>query len=74
MKNYQCRKCGTLISNESYPNANGCPNGGSHQWNNLGECGDTRYQCRKCGILIYSKSYPNANGCSNGGSHQWNKL
>ena len=37
MKNYQCRKCGTLISNESYPNANGCPNGGSHQWNNLGE-------------------------------------
>lgn len=74
MKNYQCKKCGTLISNQSYPSSFNCPNGGNHQWTDLGESGNTRYQCGKCGVLIYSKSYPHSFNCPNGGNHQWNKL
>ncbi len=74
MKNYQCKKCGTLISNESVPSGTGCPGGGSHQWNNLGESGDIRYQCQKCGTLVYNKSIPSSLGCPSGGSHHWNKL
>jgi len=74
MRNYQCKKCGTLITNNTHPFSQGCPNGGNHQWTDLGESGDTRYQCKKCGILISSKSYPFSQGCPNGGNHQWNRL
>ena len=74
MKNYQCRKCGTLINSESYPKSYGCPSGGTHSWNDLGESGDIPYQCRKCGMLIYAKSYPKSYDCLSGGTHSWNKL
>lgn len=74
MKNYQCSKCGTLITNNSRPSNFNCPNGGMHQWTDLGESGNTPYQCRKCGTLIYSKSRPSTFNCPSGGMHQWNKL
>lgn len=74
MRNYQCKKCGTLINSKSSPRTMGCPAGGYHQWTDLGECGDTPYQCRKCGLLINSESSPRTMGCPDGGYHQWNKL
>lgn len=74
MRNYQCKKCGTSITNQSRPNVFGCPGGGHHEWTDLGECGSTGYQCRKCGTLIKSKSLPSAFGCPSGGHHEWNRL
>lgn len=74
MRNYQCMKCGTLITNDRRPTSFGCPNGGNHQWNELGECGNNRYQCIKCGTLIGSRNRPMSFGCPKGGNHQWNNL
>ena len=74
MKNYQCRKCGTLIQSDRRPHLNGCPSGGLHEWVDLGECGATPYQCRKCGTLIQNDKRPYLNGCPSGGLHEWIKL
>jgi len=35
MKNYQCKKCGTLVQANGQPVSNGCPQGGFHQWTKL---------------------------------------
>ena len=74
MKNYQCKKCGTHVQKESTPSSFNCPEGGSHQWTDLGEVGSTNYQCKKCGLLLQSKNTPSSFNCSEGGSHQWTKL
>ncbi len=74
MKNFQCQKCGTLITNNSNPSQLHCPSGGNHQWTNLGESGNNPYQCRKCGTLVYSKANPSQLHCPGGGNHQWTKL
>ena len=74
MKNYQCRKCGTLIQSDRMPRSIGCPSGGTHDWVDLGEYGTTPYQCRKCGTLIQSDRMPRSIGCPSGGTHDWTRL
>lgn len=74
MRNYQCRKCGTLLVANSSPSNLGCPKGSSHHWTNLGETGDKNYQCKKCGTLIKARVSPTNLGCPQGASHQWIKL
>lgn len=74
MKNYQCKKCKTHITNSSTPSVFSCPGGGHHQWTDLGEVGTTNYQCKKCGTLVKSKSTPSVFSCPSDGHHQWNKL
>jgi DNA-directed RNA polymerase subunit RPC12/RpoP len=74
MKNYQCKKCKTTITNSSTPKVFNCPGGGHHQWTDLGEVGPTNYQCKKCGTLVKSKSTPGVFNCSSDGHHQWSKL
>ncbi len=74
VKWYCCKKCGTAIQKESTPNISGCPKGGSHQWNPLGEAGSTNYQCKKCGMMVQCKSTPNINGCTAASCHSWTKM
>lgn len=74
MDNYQCKKCSTLIQNSKSPSASGCPSGSLHQWNKLGEVGDTNYQCKKCGTLVKVAKSPVVGGCPSGSLHQWTKL
>jgi len=71
---YQCKKCETLIKKDSTPNYSGCPKGSNHDWNKLGEIGDTNYQCKKCGITIQAKANPSYSGCPKGSNHDWKKL
>ncbi len=74
MKNYQCKKCATLIQNTKQPSSSGCPEGGFHQWTNLGDVGSVNYQCKKCATLVQSNRQPSSSGCPSGGFHQWTKL
>lgn len=74
MRNYQCKKCGTVITSDGMPSVFNCPSGSTHQWTNLGDCGDTPYQCKKCGTVLYSRSMPAAFNCPSGSIHQWTKL
>lgn len=74
MKNYQCKRCNTVIQSTSYPNSTGCPAGTSHNWVSLGETGTKTYQCKRCGIVLLSKDMPYGYACQNGSSHSWNKL
>jgi predicted nucleic acid-binding Zn-ribbon protein len=74
MKNYQCKKCGTVIQSNSSPSSSGCPSGGLHSWTNLGDTGDKNYQCKKCGTLLHSNNTPSSSGCPSDGLHSWTKL
>ncbi len=74
MKNYQCTKCSTAIKNASSPSVFNCPNGGHHQWTDLGEVGATNYQCKKCSLLVQSQATPKVFNCPSGGHHSWTKL
>jgi len=74
MRNYQCRKCGTVIQANTPPNSSGCPKGSLHQWTNLGVSGNKNYQCKKCGTVIKADATPNSSGCPQGSLHQWIKL
>ena len=74
LKNYQCKKCGTLIQSDRYPSVLGCPSGGSHQWYELGAVGFENYQCSKCGTHVENQKSPSVLGCPSGGSHQWYDL
>ena len=74
MRNYQCRKCSVLVQKDSTPSTLGCPSGGSHNWDNLGQVGSNNYQCRKCSTLVKSNSTPSTLGCPSSGSHNWTKL
>ena len=74
MKNYQCKKCKTLIQSNSMPTLINCPASGSHSWTNLGDVGDRNYQCKKCGALVKSNSMPTLINCPSGSSHSWTKL
>jgi len=74
MKNYQCKKCGTVIKSNNLPSVIGCPEGSTHQWINLGNVGDKNYQCRKCGTVVQSSSQPSLLGCPDSTAHQWIKL
>jgi predicted nucleic acid-binding Zn-ribbon protein len=74
MKNYQCKKCGTLIQANSSPTNSGCPSGSTHSWTNLGDVGDKNYQCSKCGTLVKASSSPSSSGCPKASFHSWTKL
>jgi rubredoxin len=74
MKNYQCKKCGTLLQANSPPSSSGCPKSSLHQWTNLGDTGDKNYQCKKCGTLLQANSPPPSSGCPQASLHQWIKL
>jgi rubrerythrin len=74
MKNYQCKKCGTIIQGKNIPSSLGCPKGSIHSWTNLGDLGDKNYQCKKCGTLVKSKNIPSSLGCPSGSMHSWTKL
>ena len=74
IRNYQCRKCGTLVWQDRTPSYSGCPAGGSHSWVSLGNVGSNAYQCKKCGTLVYSERTPSYTGCPAGSSHSWRKL
>jgi len=74
MKNYLCKKCGTLVKSANQPSSLGCPAGSAHQWSNLGDVGDKNYQCKKCGTLVQSKNQPSSLGCPKSSAHQWTKL
>jgi DNA-directed RNA polymerase subunit RPC12/RpoP len=73
-KNYQCKKCSTVVKSERMPSALNCLKGGMHQWTDLGEVGADSYQCKKCGLVLKSKRQPSSLNCPSGGMHQWNKL
>jgi DNA-directed RNA polymerase subunit RPC12/RpoP len=74
MKNYQCKKCSTVIQGNSQPSSLNCPSGGTHSWTNLGDTGDKNYQCKKCGTLLHSSNQPSSLSCPSGGTHSWSKL
>lgn len=71
---YQCKKCETLLKNTVSPRSNGCPSGGQHDWNRLGEVGNTDYLCKKCSTHIQTDKSPRSNGCLKGGQHDWKRL
>lgn len=73
-KNYQCKRCGTLIQNERAPTTLNCPSGGFHQWTDLGETGLVNYQCSRCAVLVKAKKQPMTLNCPEGGFHKWSKL
>jgi len=74
MKNYQCKKCGTLIQANSCPSISGCPAGSTHSWVILGDVGSKNFQCKKCGTLVKADSCPSISGCPKGSTHSWTKL
>jgi predicted nucleic acid-binding Zn-ribbon protein len=74
MRNYLCKKCGTLVKANTQPSLSGCPRGSAHQWTNLGDVGDKNYQCKKCETLVQAKSQPSLSGCPQSSAHQWTKL
>lgn len=74
MRNFQCKKCSTLIQSNSNPSNSNCSAGSFHQWQNLGETGDKTFQCKKCATLLKSKNPPSNAGCTSASFHQWNKL
>jgi predicted Zn-ribbon and HTH transcriptional regulator len=74
MKNYQCKKCGTVVQGNSIPSSSGCPEASSHSWTNLGDVGDKNYQCKKCGTVVQGNSIPSSSGCPKASSHSWTKL
>ena len=74
MKNYQCKKCATLLQSGKQPNNAGCPSGSFHQWSNLGDVGSTNYQCKKCAVLVQVNRQPSGAGCPEGSFHQWSRL
>ena len=74
MKNYQCRKCSTLVQMSTTPSSLKCPAGSSHSWHNVGEVGDKNYQCKKCATLVKTNSTPSSLYCPAGSTHSWHKL
>lgn len=74
LKNYQCIKCEVCVKKDKYPSFSGCPEGGNHNWKDLGTYGDNQFLCKKCSLLLKSKSMPNCAGCPKGGNHEWKKL
>ena len=74
LRNYQCKKCGTLVRSTSTPSSLNCLAKGSHSWQNLGEMGNENYCCKKCGTWVMSRSRPSSLGCPTGSSHSWNHL
>ena len=77
MRNYQCRKCGTLVAKDGHPNSEGCPTDNWHSWCELGDVGQNTFQCRICGTVINSKYTPPNSGdgfnfCGN--AHSWVQL
>jgi len=71
---YQCKKCTTLIKQDSTPKNSGCPKASFHDWKKLGELGDKNYLCKKCGTSIQTKSTPANSGCPEASFHDWKKL
>lgn len=71
---YQCKKCETLIKQDSTPKNGGCPKGSFHDWHKLGEVGTKNYLCKKCGASIQTDSSPKTGGCPSGSFHDWKKL
>lgn len=71
---YQCKKCSTLIKQDSQPKNSGCPSSSFHDWYKLAEIGDKNFQCKKCGTTIQANSTPKNSGCPNGSFHDWRKL
>ena len=74
LRNYQCKKCGTLVRATSTPSSLNCMSGGSHSWQNLGDFGEENYCCKKCGTWVMSRTTPSSLGCPAGSSHSWNHL
>ncbi len=74
MRNYQCKKCATLVQSNTQPASANCPSGSFHQWQNLGETGERNYQRKKCATVLKSKNQPASAGCPSGSFHQWSKL
>jgi RNA polymerase sigma factor (sigma-70 family) len=74
MKNYLCRKCKTVVQKSSQPTSFNCPGGGSHEWTDLGNVGDTNYQCKKCATPVEASGHPASFNCPDGGNHQWTDL
>jgi predicted RNA-binding Zn-ribbon protein involved in translation (DUF1610 family) len=69
-----CKKCETLVKQDSMPSSFHCPQGTNHQWCALAETGDINYQCKKCGMTIQCRSIPSSFYCPAGSNHQWHKL
>lgn len=74
LKNFQCKKCETLLRSKCIPSVFNCPSGGHHTWTDLGEVGENAYQCKKCSTLVRSKSTPSSFNCPSDGMHDWHKL
>ena len=74
LRNYQCKKCGTLVKSTSTPSSLNCPARGSHSWQNLGEMGSENYCCKKCGTWVMSRNSANSLVCPAGYSHSLNHL
>ena len=74
MKNYQCKKCKTVLQSAARPKVTNCPTGFNHDWNDLGFVGMENYQCSKCGLVLKSKGRPGVTYCPSGLNHQWTKL
>ena len=74
---YICRKCGTAVTGNSYPQGTSCPKGGMHQWYKIcTNCSaapnvySKTYQCKKCGVVVYTnEEIPQGTPCSTGGNH-----
>jgi len=71
---FQCTKCRTTITKESFPSSAGCSNGSTHNWHKLAEVGSSNFNCSKCGTTIQAKTFPDSAGCVNGTTHQWHKV
>lgn len=74
VRNWNCKKCGTVIQAADKPSSMGCPAGSFHTWYDLGETGQTTYQCQNCAIQVKSSRQPASIGCPEADFHRWRKL
>ena len=74
MENHQCKKCHVIIQTDGRPKSGNCPEGLSHDWRSLGDCGDKKFQCKKCHTVIDTDGCPQSGYCPEGLSHDWRKL
>lgn len=74
MRNYQCKRCQTIVQSERMPLMNKCLDGTVHIWTDLGEVGPDNYRCTRCGLLLRSAKMPSYVTCPGGSLHTWQKL
>lgn len=76
MKNFQCKKCYTIIQQEKSPESGSCKESMfGHIWENLSNVGEMNYECSKCSIIVKSDKQPESAHCKESWiGHSWEKM